>query len=117
MPIFIKVGLAQDTDKEDGEGDNQMVVTPFYPFKKMANWWLVVGDSTSHQLFVIKHETMMRSLSIKLEFTLPKEKHSVKLYILCDSYTGADHDIDLDPIDVAEGEESDSDDDMNSNED
>ena len=83
----------------------------------MANWWLVVGDSASRQLLVIKRVTVTKSLSVKLEFTLPKGKHSLKLYVLCDSYTGADHDIDLDPIDVAEGEESDSDDDMDSDED
>ena len=76
-PIFIKVGLAWDTDEEDGKGDDQMVVAPFYSFKKMANWWLVVGNSTSHQLLVIKHMTVTRSLSIKLEFTLPKGKHSL----------------------------------------
>ena len=51
---------------------------------------------------------------MKLEFTLPKGTHKLKLYVICDSYIGADHDIDLDPIDVAEGEDSDSDEEMES---
>jgi pre-mRNA-splicing helicase BRR2 len=41
----------------------------------------------------------------------------LKLYVFCDSYIGADHDIALEPIQVAEGEDSDSDEDMNSGDD
>lgn len=43
---------------------------------------------------------------MKLEITLPKGAHKLKLYVICDAYVGADHDIDMDEIDVAEGEES-----------
>jgi pre-mRNA-splicing helicase BRR2 len=115
-PIILQVALARDVDEDDG-GDDQTVVAPFYPSKKMANWWLVVGDAASRQLLVIKRVTVSKSLSVKLEFTLPKGTHSLKLYVICDSYIGADHDISLDPIEVAEGQESDSDDDMASDED
>ncbi|KAF8886795.1 putative RNA helicase [Infundibulicybe gibba] len=114
-PIILQVSLARDVDDED-EGDDQTVVAPFYPSKKMANWWVVVGDPTSRQLLVIKRVTVNKSLVVKLEFTLPKGKHSPKLYVICDSYIGADHDIALDPIEVAEGEDSDSDEDMESDE-
>ncbi|KAG5640834.1 hypothetical protein DXG03_006882 [Asterophora parasitica] len=116
-PIILQVALARDVDEDDAEGDDQTVVAPFYSSKKMANWWLVVGDSASRQLLVIKRVTVNKSLAVKLEFTLPKGIHSLKLYVICDSYVGADHDIALDPIDVAEGEDSDSDDDMDSDED
>ena len=116
-PIILQVALARDVDEDDEEGDDQIVVAPFYPSKKMANWWLVVGDAASRQLLVIKRVTVNKSLSVKLEFTLPKGTHTLKLYVICDSYIGADHDIGLDPIDVAEGEESDSDEDMGSDED
>jgi pre-mRNA-splicing helicase BRR2 len=116
-PIILQVALARDVDDDDEEGDDQTVVAPFYPSKKMANWWLVVGDAASRQLLVIKRVTVNKSLSVKLEFTLPKGTHSLKLYVICDSYIGADHDIGLDPIEVAEGEESDSDEDMGSDED
>lgn len=113
-PIVLKVALSRDADEEE----EQTVVAPFYPLKKIANWWLVVGDTTTKQLLVIKRVTVTKSLAVKLEFTLPKGRHSLKLYVICDSFVGADHDIALDPIDVAEGEESDSDDDdMDSEED
>lgn len=114
-PITLKVSLARDVDEDDSDSD-QTVVAPFYPLKKLANWWLVVGDAASRQLLVIKRVTVTKSLAVKLEFSLPKGNHSLKLYVICDSYVGADHDIALDPIEVAEGEESDSDD-MDSEED
>ena len=55
---------------------------------------------------------MTKSLAIKLVFTLPKGTHSLKLYIICDSYVGADHDIGLEPVGVLEGEDSGSDEDV-----
>ena len=47
-PIILKVTLARDVD--NGDDDDQTVVAPIYPHKKLANWWLVVGDPTSRQL-------------------------------------------------------------------
>jgi pre-mRNA-splicing helicase BRR2 len=114
-PIILQVSLSREVD-EDDEAD-QTVIAPFYPSKKMANWWLVVGEPSSRQLLVIKRVTVSKSLAVKLEFTLPKGRHDLKLYVICDSYVGADHDIGLEPIDVAEGEDSDSDEDMGSDDD
>ena len=108
-PITIQVALSRDADEEDP--DDQTVVAPFYPIKKIANWWLVVGEPSTKQLLSIKRVTVSKSLSVKLEITLPKGEHALKLYVICDSYIGADHDLSLDPIDVAEGEDSDDDDD------
>ena len=108
-PIVLQVQLSRDVDEE--EEDDQRVVAPYYPGKKMANWWLVVGQQNTRQLLSIKRVTVKQKLSVKLEFTLPKGTHNLKLYVICDSYMGADHDIALDPIDVAEGEDSDDDDD------
>lgn len=106
-PIVLNVSLSRDA--EDEEDDGQVVVAPLYPAKKMANWWLVIGNSVTRQLLAIRKVTVRRSLTAKLEFTLPQGEHKLKLYVICDSYSGADHDISLDPITVAEGEESDSD--------
>lgn len=112
-PIVLKVVLSKDAD-EDDPADEQTVIAPFYPKKKLANWWLVVGEPSTRQLLSIKRVTVNKSLSVKLEFTLPQGTHELKLFAICDSYMGADHDIPLDPIDVAEGEDSDSDEDMES---
>lgn len=117
-PIYLQVALSRDADDEDDEDAtaDPTVIAPYYPLKKMANWWLVVGDPTTKQLLVIKKVTVTKNLKVKLEFTLPQGSHKLKLYVICDSYVGADHDISLDPIDVAEGEESDSDEEMESDE-
>ena len=109
-PIVLQVQLSRDADEDTSDGDDdQRVVAPYYPSRKMANWWLVVGEPSTRQLLSIKRVTIKKSLNVKLEFTLPKGKHQLKLYVICDSYMGADHDINLDAIDVAEGEDSDED--------
>jgi pre-mRNA-splicing helicase BRR2 len=108
-PIVLQVFLSRDADEDEDEGNNA-VVAPYLPGKKMANWWVVVGEQSTRQLLSIKRVTVSKSLGVKLEFTLPKGTHALKLYVICDSYVGADHDINLDPIEVAEGEDSDSDD-------
>jgi hypothetical protein len=38
---------------EDDE-DDQTADAPYYPGKKMVNWWLVVGDATKRALYGIK---------------------------------------------------------------
>jgi len=106
-PIILQVTLGRDVDEDDDADADQTVVAPYYPAKKMANWWLVVGEPSTRQLLVIKRVTVTRTLGVKLEFTLPKGKHAIKLYVICDSYVGADHDIGLGEVDVAEGEDSD----------
>lgn len=110
-PVTLQVSLSRDADEDDAD-DDQTVVAPFYPTKKMANWWLVVGDVTdpnNRQLLTIKRVTVKRELNVKLEFTLSEGRRRVKLYVICDSYNGADHDIDLGILDVAKGEDSDED--------
>ncbi|TFY80397.1 hypothetical protein EWM64_g3621 [Hericium alpestre] len=113
-PIAIQVSLSRDTDEEEPDETDTSVVAPYYPGKKTANWWVVVGDPATKQLLSIKKVTVAKSLKVKLELMLPKGSHALKLYVICDSYMGADHDIPLETIEVAEGEESDSDEDSGS---
>jgi pre-mRNA-splicing helicase BRR2 len=108
-PIVLQISLSRDADEED-DGDIS-VVAPCFPGKKTANWWVVVGEQSTRQLLSIKRVTVPKSLGVKLEFTLPKGTHLLKLYVICDSYVGVDHDINLEPLEVAEGEDSDSDED------
>ncbi|EJD54668.1 Sec63-domain-containing protein [Auricularia subglabra TFB-10046 SS5] len=106
-PIELKVALTRDVDEDDAD-DEQLVVAPFYPKRKMVNWWVVVGDA-QRQLLAIKRVTVKRSLTVKLDVTLPKGQHTLRLYVICDSYSGADHDISLGSVTVAEGVDSDED--------
>ncbi|KXN82410.1 hypothetical protein AN958_02582, partial [Leucoagaricus sp. SymC.cos] len=97
-PIFLKVTLIYNVD-EDKEDTDKSVIMPFYPFKKLIN-----GLSLKIRIVV------------KLEFMLPKATHQLRLYIVCNSYVGTDHDIELELLEIMEGEESDSDKDMESDE-
>ncbi|KAJ3757592.1 putative RNA helicase [Lentinula raphanica] len=110
-PIYLQVTLSRDIDDDsDPSSDDQTVVAPHFPLTKaQPAWWLVVGEPSTKQLLVIKKVTVNRTLGVKLEFTLPKGTHKIKLYVICDSYVGADHDIELGEVEVGEGDDSDSD--------
>ena len=79
--------------------DDETVVVPFYPRKKLAEWSVVIGEPKQLPAIKVTHRNLVR-----LELSLPKVNPRSR----CASYMGADHDIDLDSIDVAEGEESES---------
>ena len=66
-PIMLHVSLDKDDDEDD-----PTVLAPFYPGKKLPNWWLVVGDPGTRNLLSIKRVTITKSLTVKLEFSLPK---------------------------------------------
>jgi pre-mRNA-splicing helicase BRR2 len=112
MPITLQVTLSIDAG-EDDTSDGQTVVAPFYPVKKAADWWLVVGDVThpnDRQLLVVKRLTVKREHTAKLEFPVSEGTRRLKLYVICDSYFGADHDIDLGTVEVAKMDSDGSDD-------
>lgn len=111
-PIELRVQLSRDVDEEDAD-DEQLVIAPYYPKRKMVNWWVVVGDAQK-QLLAIKRVTIKREVTVKLDVTLAKGEHALRLYVICDSYSGADHDITLGNVSVAEGQDSDEDEDMDS---
>jgi pre-mRNA-splicing helicase BRR2 len=104
-PIALNVTLSRDADEDDA--DDQTVVAPFFPGKKMAQWWLVVGDPRTKQLLTIKRVTVAKTLKVKLEFALPAGEHTPQLLVICDSYLGADHDVRLARISVGAAADSD----------
>jgi pre-mRNA-splicing helicase BRR2 len=109
-PAYIKVKIVRDVDVEDESTDVDTTVhAPFYPVKKMENWWLVVGDEKSKALLAIKRVTISRSLTVRLEYTVPTPgKHELKLFLMSDSYVGVDQDPSFE-ITVAEGMDEDED--------
>jgi pre-mRNA-splicing helicase BRR2 len=113
-PVSLKVTLSSgDEDEDEDDTPTEAVaVAPFYPLKKIPNWWLVVGDPKTRQLIGIRRVTVSKkTLTVDLKLTLSAGKHNLHLYVICDSYMGADHDIALDAINVAQGESDDSDED------
>jgi pre-mRNA-splicing helicase BRR2 len=106
-PIHLRVFLNADDEDGEEDGGDQVVIAPFYPPSKMVHWWVVVGEPNTRQLLAIKRVTVKKSSTVNLEFTLSQGAHDLKLYLICDSYVGVDHELKLDPIQVAEGEDSD----------
>ena len=82
-PIVLKVVLSCDI--EDGTGmmnrslshhsDNDSICS------KNGKLGLIIREPMTQQLLVIKKVSFSQSLCVKLKFTLPKGKHSFKLFI------------------------------------
>ncbi|KAH7416947.1 Sec63 Brl domain-containing protein [Cadophora sp. MPI-SDFR-AT-0126] len=109
-PSYIKIKITRDVDDEDSTDVDTTVHAPFYPGKKMENWWLVVGEESSKTLLAIKRITIGRSLNLRLEYTVPTPgKHDLKLFLMSDSYVGVDQDPSF-SVTVAEGMDEDEDD-------
>ncbi|KAG8768974.1 DEIH-box ATPase [Serendipita sp. 411] len=114
-PVSLKVTLSggeEEDEEEDEDQSEPVVIAPFYPIKKIPNWWLVVGDPQSRQLIGIRRVTVpKKSLTVDLKLTLGAGSHKLHLYVICDSFMGCDHDVALEPIQVAQGDSDDSDED------
>lgn len=110
-PAYISVKIEREVDDEDENAEvDTSVHAPFYPTKKMENWWLVVGEESSKTLLAIKRVTIGRKLNLRLEYTVPTPgEHQLKLFLMCDSYVGVDQDPAF-TVKVAEGAEDDDED-------
>lgn len=108
-PAYLKVKIERELD-EDEEPDTT-VSAPFYPAKKMENWWLVVGEEKTNSLLSLKRVTVGRKLEMKLEYVVPSPgEHELTLYLMSDSYVGVDQDPTY-KITAAEGMDEDEDED------
>ncbi|KAI1501740.1 Sec63 Brl domain-containing protein [Biscogniauxia marginata] len=107
-PAYMNVQIEREVDDEDGEVDTT-VHAPFYPVKKMENWWLVVGEESTKTLLAIKRVTIGKQLKVRLEYTVPTPgKHDLKLLLMSDSYVGVDQEPTF-SVNVAEGMDVDDD--------
>jgi pre-mRNA-splicing helicase BRR2 len=111
VPSYIKVNIEREEDEDDeGAEVDTTVHAPFYPVKKMENWWLVVGEESTKTLLAIKRITIGKKLNLRLEYTVPTAgKHDLKLFLMSDSYVGVDQDPSF-TVNVAEGEDDDEED-------
>ena len=105
-PAYLKIKIEREVGEEDEEPDTT-VHAPFYPQKKMENWWLVVGDESAKNLLAIKRVTIGKKLDVRLEFVPVRVgEQNLKLYLMSDSYVGVDQDPDF-AITAAEGMDED----------
>ncbi|KFZ16958.1 hypothetical protein V501_01997 [Pseudogymnoascus sp. VKM F-4519 (FW-2642)] len=111
VPSYIKVKIEREEDEDDESAEVDTTVhAPFYPVKKMENWWLVVGEESTKTLLAIKRITIGKKLNLRLEYTVPTAgKHDLKLFLMSDSYVGVDQDPSF-TVNVAEGEDDDEED-------
>ncbi|PHH89034.1 hypothetical protein CDD83_6731 [Cordyceps sp. RAO-2017] len=90
-PAYLNVKMTRNVEDEEGSDYDSTVHAPFYPVKKMENWWLVVGDEKTRNLLAIKRVTIGRALNVRLEYTVPTAgEHKLKLFLMSDSYIGVD---------------------------
>ncbi|CDI87290.1 sec63 domain-containing DEAD/DEAH box helicase, putative [Eimeria praecox] len=69
------------------------VYAPLFPKEKEEQWWLVIGQSAPNGLNAIKRISITKQNStVKLAFEAPETsgKHQFVLFLMCDSYIGAD---------------------------
>ncbi|KAK9487748.1 Sec63 Brl domain-containing protein [Lipomyces starkeyi] len=108
-PAYVTVTLEREVDEED-EPVDLSVYAPLYPYAKLENWWLVVGEPSSKQLLAIKRVTIPKSVQkTKLEFMVPVAgRHKLSVWCMSDSYVDVDKEMEFE-IDVAEGDEDEED--------
>lgn len=87
------VKLERDLD----DGTVGPVHAPFFPKKKIENWWLVVGDQDNNTMLVVKRIPLANATqTVKLDFTVPTEKTGkLTLSLISDSWIGCDQEYDL----------------------
>jgi pre-mRNA-splicing helicase BRR2 len=99
----------EDEDKEDNTDEIDTTVhAPFYPLKKLENWWLVVAEEKTRSLLAVKRVTVARKeMAVKVEF-VPEVAGTkdCQLLVMCDSYVGVDQSLDF-RIEVLQGEDED----------
>lgn len=106
---YLNVKMTRNVDEDEGEYDST-VHAPFFPSKKMENWWLVVGEEKSRNLLAIKRVTIGRELKVRLEYTVPSAgEHKLKLLLMSDSYIGVDQEREF-TVSAAEGMDVDDED-------
>ncbi|KAI1628248.1 Sec63 Brl domain-containing protein [Exophiala viscosa] len=113
QPSYLQIKVSREVDEdEEEEGDDAVDLTvhaPFYPGKKLENWWLVVAEEKTRSLLAIKRVTIGKSLATKLEYVVPTAgKKDLTLFLMSDSYVGVDQSMAFN-VDVAEGMDEDED--------
>ncbi|ODQ78795.1 hypothetical protein BABINDRAFT_167978 [Babjeviella inositovora NRRL Y-12698] len=111
-PCDVVVTLSKDEEEEEDD-DDDVVVAPFYPSAKRAQWWVIIGDAATKQLYAIKKTNISGAVTkVKLQVSVPTAgKQELSVWAMCDSYIDADKEIAL-ALDVQEAREEATEDEM-----
>ncbi|KAL8428509.1 hypothetical protein ACSSS7_007174 [Eimeria intestinalis] len=88
----IQCAVQLERDLADGDLVGP-VYAPLFPGEKEEHWWLVIGQSAPNGLNAIKRISINKhNTTVKLAFEAPETpgKHQLVLFLMCDSYIGAD---------------------------
>lgn len=100
--LTFSVVLSRSAIDEDKESSNGLAIkvlsfSPHVEDSQYEGWWLVIGDPVQKSLLGIRRFTLPAdgsSITVNVSFTAPAvtnvDKYSVRLYVVCDSYAGAD---------------------------
>ncbi|GBG33653.1 Activating signal cointegrator 1 complex subunit 3-like [Hondaea fermentalgiana] len=130
--VRLKVSIERVDDDEDDDEDDEdangqanevapvygKVVAPRYPRVKMENYWAVVGNAETNELFAIKRVMVGKSVNLELSFDAPRQTgaHQLNVYVMCDSVMGVNevHKVSFEVREGGAHSDSDSDSDSES---
>lgn len=105
VPEGENVTLLVQLDRELDEGETVVgaVHAPFFPKRKVENWWLLVADQTSNTMLAVKRIPLANATqTVKLQFSAPskenpetKKNRKLTLSLIADSWIGCDQEYDL----------------------
>ena len=89
------ISVISVTIKRDEEPETLSITSESYPFEKLENWWIVLGEVTSRELYAVKKVTLNKeSQSYDLQFSVSKGGiHTFTIWCICDSYLDADKEV------------------------
>lgn len=78
-----------ERELDEGETTVGPVHAPFFPKRKIENWWLLVADQPSNTMLAVKRIPLATaSQTVKLEFTAPSKNSKLTLSLISDSWIG-----------------------------
>ncbi|RQM21724.1 hypothetical protein B5M09_001509 [Aphanomyces astaci] len=111
VSVQIKIDREGGDDDDEAKDDWGVVISKHNPVEKVENWWVVIGDPATNTLLSIKRIPVQKQASLSLDFAAPSGAagtYNYTVYLICDSYMGADLENEL-TIHVHEGRDTDDD--------
>lgn len=106
VTVNVELEKSPGEDEEDFEEGVTTLVAPRYPLPKAEGFWVVLGNTITNELLVIKRVTLKNKVTpVKLELMAPTKvgQHSLKLFLMCDGWIGADQEYGVE-LDVQEND-------------